>query len=137
MTVATHTCVTTSKQEMKSTIVPTYSSASKKRFWSYIMTKRKNNTGRDGENICADAKHKAHFLNIQFQSKFIKYIVARLFCLPFNTRPQFLNPWYPTTASEVESSQGLWSYALSTANRSCVTGYLLSIHRTCYSPRFA
>ena len=39
----------------------------KKRFWSYIKTKRKDNTGvvplKDGENICTDAKHKARVLN--------------------------------------------------------------------------
>ena len=50
------------------------SSSSKKRFWSYIKTKRKDNTGvaplKDGENICIDAKHKARVLNNQFQSVF-------------------------------------------------------------------
>ena len=50
------------------------SSKSKKRFWSYIKTKRKDNTGiaplKDGETICTNTKQKACDLNDQFQSVF-------------------------------------------------------------------
>ena len=50
------------------------SSTSKKRFWSYIKTKKKDNTGvaplKDGEMICTNAKQKAYILNNQFQSVF-------------------------------------------------------------------
>ena len=53
------------------------SSTSKKRFWSYIKTKRKDNIGvaplKDGENVNTNAKHiaKACISNNQFQSLFI------------------------------------------------------------------
>ena len=50
------------------------SSTSKKRFWPYIKTKRKDNTGvaslKDGENVYTDEKYKACILNNQFQSVF-------------------------------------------------------------------
>lgn len=50
------------------------SSSSKKRFWSYIKSKRKDNNGvaplKNGDTVCTDAKHKACVLNKQFQSVF-------------------------------------------------------------------
>ena len=50
------------------------SSTSKKRFWSYIKAKRKDNTGvaplKDGQTICINAKQKTCILNNQVQSVF-------------------------------------------------------------------
>ena len=50
------------------------SSTSKKRFWSDIKAKIKDNTGvaplKDGQTVCTIAKQKACILNNQFQSVF-------------------------------------------------------------------
>ena len=50
------------------------SSTSKKRFWSYIKAKKKDNTGvaplKNGQTVCTNAKQKACILYNQFQSVF-------------------------------------------------------------------
>ena len=67
------------------------SSTSKKRFWSYIKVKRKDNIGvaplKDGENVYTDAKYKASILNNQFQSVFTTEDLSNVPQLDYSVYP--------------------------------------------------
>ena len=67
------------------------SSTSKKRFWSYIKIKRKDNTGvallEDGGNVYTDAKYKACILNNQFQSVFTTEDLSNIPRLDYSVYP--------------------------------------------------
>ena len=69
------------------------SSSSKKRFWSYIKSKRKDNTGvaplKNGDTVCTDAKHKACVLNKQFQFVFTAEDLSSTLQLDSSVYPQY------------------------------------------------
>ena len=79
------------------------SSTSKKRFWSYIKAKRKDNTGvaplKDGQTICINAKQKACIWNNQFQSVFTTEDLLNTPQLDYSIHPSMENLSLPPTTS--------------------------------------
>ena len=67
------------------------SSKSKKRFWSYIKSKRKDNIGiaplKDGETICTTTEQKSCALNEQFQSVFTTKDLSNITQLNYSVHP--------------------------------------------------
>ena len=76
------------------------SSTSKKRFWSYIKAKRKDNTGvaplKDGQTVCTNAKQKACILNNQFQSVFTAEDLLNTPQLDYSIHPSMENLSFTT-----------------------------------------